>query len=149
MRESDRESVLRLWLELVEHHRSLDPSFPAGRGLLPALRRELERALREPHCQLTVAELDGRVCGFALAQVEHEAAPDSAQGGCWIHELYVEPVARGRGIGSQLVTHAERFFAGRGSSRMSVRVEALNRDGLRFWRSRGFGERARVLERAL
>jgi GNAT superfamily N-acetyltransferase len=132
MREAECESVLALWLDLVDHHRSLDPSFPAARGLVPALRRELERALR-----------------FALAEVEGEAAPEAALGGCWIHELYVEPAARGRGVGSQLVARAEEFFAQHGSSRVSVRVEALNRAGLRFWRGRGFGERARVLERAI
>jgi ribosomal protein S18 acetylase RimI-like enzyme len=150
MREAECDSVLALWLDLVEHHRSLDPSFPAGRGLAPALRRELERALREPQCRLLVAELGGRVCGFALAEVEGENTPDAAAlGGCWIHELFVEPAARGRGVGSQLVACAEDFFAQHGSSRVSVRVEALNRAGLRFWRGRGFGERARVLERAL
>ena len=147
-RPSERETVLELWLDLVEHHRKLDPSFPESRGLLPALRREVDRALEEPRCRLFVAEVEDQVRGFALAQIESDGSLGSERG-CWIHELYVEPEWRRRGLGSLLVAQVEAFFAERGGTRVSIRVEASNPGGLRFWERRGFAERARVLERAL
>jgi GNAT superfamily N-acetyltransferase len=146
MRPAEEEAVLQLWLELVNHHRRLDPSYPSSRNLLPALRRELARALHEPRCRLFVGEIDGQVCGFLLAEVEREGDEDAPPGG-WIHELYVEPEQRGRGIGSRLVADAQSFFAEWAGSRVYVRVEARNPEGLRFWQRRGFAERARILER--
>jgi ribosomal protein S18 acetylase RimI-like enzyme len=148
MRAAEAESVLELWIDLVDHHRRLDPSHPGSGGLLPALRRELARALREPDCQVLVAEVERRVCGFLLAEIEHEGKEEAPPGG-WIHELYVDPAWRGRGLGSQLVARAEAFFAERTGSRVCVRVEARNAEGLRFWERRGFAERARILERVL
>jgi GNAT superfamily N-acetyltransferase len=149
MRTGEVDGVLELWLDLVDHHRHLDPTYPGSRSLLPALRRELMRALREPACRLLVAEVEGRVRGFLLAQVERDGEDGEPTGGCWIHELYVEADLRGRGIGSCLVARAEAFFSEQGASRVAVRVEARNLDGLRFWERRGFGERARILERAI
>jgi GNAT superfamily N-acetyltransferase len=149
MRSGEAEAVLELWLGLVDHHRDLDPAYPGSRSLRPALHGELMRALREPRCRLFVAEVAGRVGGFVLAQLDPEGEDGRAPGGCWIHELYVEPELRGKGVGSELVARAEAFFAEQGVSRVAVRVEALNRGGLRFWARRGFAERARILERTL
>ena len=147
-RPSERETVLELWLDLVEHHRERDPSFPESEGLLPALRSEIDRALEEPRCRLFVAEVEGHARGFTLAQVEADGSLGSERG-CWIHELYVEPDWRRRGLGSMLVASVEAFFAESGGTRVSIRVEASNPIGLRFWERRGFAERARILERAL
>ena len=47
-----------------------------------------------------------------------------------------------------LVDAAEAFFEERGGARLSVRVEQLNREGLRFWERLGLSERARILERS-
>ena len=146
MRPAEAESVLALWLELVDHHRRLDPGYPSSRNLLPALRRELARAMQEPRCRLFVAEVEGQLCGFLLAEIEREGDEGAPPGG-WIHELYVEADQRGRGIGSRLVADAQAFFAEWAGSRVCVRVEARNPEGLRFWQRRGFAERARILER--
>jgi ribosomal protein S18 acetylase RimI-like enzyme len=147
MRGVESERVLELWVDLVEHHRRLDSEYPASRGLLAALRRELVRVLREPQCRLFVAEGEGELCGFLLAEMEDpDRVKDAIPGGCWIHEIYVAPRWRRRGLGSRLVEQARAFFSDSQGSRISVRVEARNAEGLRFWERCGFGERARILE---
>jgi len=141
---ADREALLGLWLDLVAHHRRLDPDYPALPGIREALLRELGRGLSNPACRLWVAESDGGLAGFLFA--EHEAA-DQGVGMSWIHELYVESPARRAGIGRDLVAEARAFFAERGAARISVRVEIRNEFGLRFWHSLGFDEKALILER--
>jgi GNAT superfamily N-acetyltransferase len=145
----DHPVVLRLWLDLVEHHRTLDPDYPPVPNLTNTLARELERAARLDSCRVWVADCEGQVRGFAIAEIEEAPLRDPPErGGCWIHEVYIEPAFRQRGYASALVAKAEAFFAEHGGLRTAVRVESHNRASYRFWQRRGFVERARILEKA-
>lgn len=149
-RGSDREAVLELWVDLVEYHRELDPAYPPTPGLRATLRREVDRAMVDPACELLVAALDRELCGFAIAEIDLRPSEEASEGGvCWIHELYVAPAARRRGMGRGLVHHCEAFFRARGAERATVRVEIGNAAGLRFWARVGYAERARVLDKSL
>ena len=70
---------------------------------------------------------------------------ESAPG--WIHELFVDAPHRGRGVAARLLAESDAFFAARGAKKVSVRVESSNSEALEYWGRRGFGERARILER--
>jgi ribosomal protein S18 acetylase RimI-like enzyme len=144
---TDREALLGLWLDLVLHHRRLDPDYPSLPGIREALLAELERGLGSAGCQIWLAELDGTPVGFLFAEVAGPEGPASGGGPGWIHELYVEPDWRRRGLGRALVDEASAFFDERGQSRFSVRVESANQEGLHFWRELGLEERARILEK--
>lgn len=147
-RRDERDALIELWLELIEHHRRADPDYPLPGRLRETLGREIERSLRSPHCRVWVARLSSELTGFAVAEIETARSVEANRTRtCWIHELYVVPWARRRGIGRALVRSAEAFFRERGGTRPTVRVEARNRGALRFWRRAGYGERARILER--
>ena len=143
----DRACLVSLWLDLVAHHRRLDPDYPALPGIRDALEREVERGLAEPACRLWLAERAGEPLGFLFAEIEATGLPGSGGGLAWIHELFVIPEARRRGVAGRLVEAALAFFAERGSTRSSVRVESSNSEGERFWLALGFSEKARILER--
>lgn len=144
----DRERLAELWIDLIDHHRRLDLDYPPTPGLREAIRRELERGLRSPECRVWIAE-DGS--GFLFAEVDPAAGAGRAAAGAtgWIHELYVEPASRRRGVARALVKTAEAFFVERGVERASVRVETTNPAALEFWTRLDFAERSRILERAL
>ena len=110
------------------------------------LANEIRRGSSRARCSLLVAERAGRRVGFLFAEVEPGgSAGDDAAG--WIHELWVVPDERGRGTARALLAETESFFAARGVRRVSVRVESGNAEALRYWSRRGFGDRARILER--
>jgi len=134
-----------MWLALVEHHRQLDPLYPLPPGLRAGLRAEIDRGLSRPSCAIWLAQFGGAPAGFCFAEAEPAAGPDDAGAMGWIHELWVAPEHRGRGIGVALVRRALGFLAERGN-RVSVRVEAANAHALAFWRARDFRTRAHVLE---
>jgi GNAT superfamily N-acetyltransferase len=144
---SDRAALLGLWLDLVLHHRRLDPDYPSLPGVREALLAELERGLGGAGCQIWLAEVEGVPVGFLFAEVDGPEGGTSSGGPSWIHELYVEPDWRRQGLARALVDEASEFFDERGQSRFSVRVESANQDGLRFWRELGLEERARILEK--
>ena len=146
---SDRAAVVGLWLELIEYHRRLDPDYPVPAGLREALLAEIDRGLERPACRLLLAAGAGEAIGFLFAEADAESRRGEEEvGSGWIHELWVAPAWRRRGVASALVEEAQCFFDERGEARMSVRVEAGNAEGLAFWRRRGFRERARILERS-
>ncbi len=143
----DSEALLGLWLDLVLHHRRLDPDYPSLPGIREALLGEVERGLRAPGCQIWLAEDDGAPVGFLFAELDGPEGGASSGGSGWIHELYVEPDWRRQGLARALVDEASAFFDERGRSRFSVRVESANQEGLSFWRELGLEERARILEK--
>ena len=146
---ADRDGLLGLWLDLVSHHRRLDPDMPLPQGLRESLGRELDRALASPHARVWVAEVEGELVAFLQAELDPAPSTSSPRPprSAWIHELFVAPECRRRGIGLELVARADAFFEERGVERPAVRVVSANREALRFWNRAGFRERARVLER--
>jgi GNAT superfamily N-acetyltransferase len=147
-RGSDRHTLLRLWVELVEHHRKLAPDLPGADPRPEALRGEIDRGLDSPSCRVLLAEVSEEAVGFLFAEVEsrgQSASPGAAVG--WLHETYVRPDSRRRGVADALVRASLAWLHERGVGRVSVRIEATNPEALGFWRRLGFEERARVLER--
>ncbi len=73
-------------------------------------------------CKVCVAELDGRVVGFA------------ALNGPWLDHLYVDPEHQGLGIGSELL---ESAMQARGHG-LELRVFERNEAAMRFYERHGF-----------
>lgn len=148
VRAADRAGVLDLWLDLIEYHRRLDPDYPGAPGIREVLLKEIERGLRSRSCCIGVAENGSEVVGFVFAEVERGAGLRRDEAGLgWIHELFVDPAFRRRGVANALLALVDEFFEQRCPARVSVRVESGNEEGLRFWLRRGFAERERTLSR--
>lgn len=139
--------MLALWLNLISHHRALSEDYPVLPGIASVISSELRRAAARDSCRLFVAELEGALMGFLFAEIEGGSGPGAEPSPAWVHELWVEPEFREQGVAAQLLAESDAFFAARGVKRVSVRVESANADALEFWARRGFGERARILER--
>jgi GNAT superfamily N-acetyltransferase len=144
---SDTDRLLDLWLELIEHHRRLSPGLPGLRPTRKSLHAEIERGLGSGACRIFVAESEGEIVGFLFA--EADAPRGSRQGAGQIHETFVSPEHRRRGVGGRLVRVAVDWLGGRGASRVSVRVEETNPEARLFWLHHGFGDRARLLDLTL
>ena len=145
-------AIVGLWTELIDYHRDLDPDYPPLPALRETLRSEIQRGLDAEHCDVFVADAAsdrraGGLVGFLFAELERRpgAVPVPSTG--QVHELWVDPAFRGAGVGRALVAEADAFFAVRGATRVSVRIEGSNRAGLEFWGRLGFHERARIMER--
>ncbi len=117
-----------LWADLTQHHRDLyrDPSIG---GEAPGLHfdRHLERVGPQ---HIWVAELDGRVVGFAgliLYDSEAELEPIVVSNGC-----------RSRGVGQALVERVIAEARLSGVRYLSVRPVARNLAAIRFFYRQGF-----------
>ncbi len=87
-----------------------------------------------------VAEADGRLCGYLLAvfmfSLEHGGLMAE------IDEVFVSDEIRSAGLGTLLVTRAERDLAEREMVRLQLQLGVHNESARRFYQRHGFLRRA-------
>ncbi len=101
----------------------------------------LAQLVSEPQCGACwVAEANGRLCGYLLAvfvfSLEHGGLMAE------IDEVFVCDEFRSAGLGSLLVTRAERDLAERGMLRLQLQLGVHNEGARRFYERHGFRRRA-------
>lgn len=114
----------------------------------------LRRHLFGPHpaAEVLIGEIDGTPAGFAL----HFQTFSTFEGkpGIWLEDLFVEPHARGAGLGRALLARLAALVIERGGARLEWNVLDWNDLGKGFYRSIGAAhvdgwERWRVQDEAL
>ena len=124
--------ILRLIRGLAEYERML----PQVTATDDRLRRTLfpsDGSAPSAHC--VIGTLDGRPAGFALYFFNYSTF--LAQPGLYLEDLYVEPEARGRGLGKALLLHLAALANERGCGRMEWCVLDWNQPAIEFYESLG------------
>ena len=88
-----------------------------------------------PVASCHVVEVDGAVVGFALWYVTFSTW--KGRPGLWLEDLFVRPVARGRGLGKALLQELARVCVARGYARFEWWVLDWNEPAIGFYRSLG------------
>jgi GNAT superfamily N-acetyltransferase len=88
-----------------------------------------------PDAEVIIAELDGEPVGFAL--FFHNYSTFLARRGLYLEDLFVKPVARGRGVGRALLARLAALAVERECGRLEWSVLDWNEDAIRFYRSVG------------
>ena len=98
---------------------------------------DLARDLFEdaPRVFCDIAELDARPVGFALWFYTYSTF--QGRHGIWLEDLYVEPEARGKGIGKALLSHLARRCRDEGLGRLAWWVLDWNEPAIDFYKSQG------------
>ena len=78
---------------------------------------------------------DGRAAGFALWYFTYSTF--QGRHGIWLEDLFVEPEARGRGIGKALLVHLARRCVREGLGRFEWAVLDWNRPSIDFYQAQG------------
>jgi ribosomal protein S18 acetylase RimI-like enzyme len=113
----------------LNRHEALDPRvFTAA-----VVRRDAFGARRA--FRVLVAEASGRVVGYASFVVGYNT--DIAARELWMHDLFVVPGWRGRGVGRALVIAVAREAVRRGLACLEWGVREENRRAIRFYRRLG------------
>jgi GNAT superfamily N-acetyltransferase len=109
-------------------------------GLAPPDAAAAERLLADafgprPRYELLVAELDGEVVAYAAFFETYSTF--RAQPSLYLEDLFVAPAARGRGVGSSLLSHLGRLAVERGCGRFEWSVDDWNERARRFYLALG------------
>lgn len=96
---------------------------------------ELETMIAQGPARVFVAEADGTVLGFAT-YAQFRAGAGYAR--TMEHSIYLDPAARGRGLGRALMAAVEADAAGRGVHSLFAGVSSANPAGRAFHAAMGF-----------
>ena len=102
-------------------------------ALIAGIYSEYERSPANPPRHLWVAESNGEVAGSIFC-MPSEGLPGSAQ----LRMLYVEPAARGQGIGKLLVAQCVAFARQAGYERMRLWTHSIQESARRLYAAAGF-----------
>jgi ribosomal protein S18 acetylase RimI-like enzyme len=107
--------------------------------------RDLDRDIDLHGAELAVAEDDqtATVVGYVTMHCDREAKIG------WIHNLAVSALARGQGLGRQLIEHALFHFRAAGMTMAKIETLDQNPIGSRLYPSVGFIEIARQIHYAM
>jgi len=100
------------------------------------MRRRLKSILDDVNYRTLVAEVDGKVCGMigTLAYASYEHNDPSGR----ILALVTLANARRRGIGRALIASAEKAFAQKAVTRVSLDTRLTRKDAHKFYESLGY-----------
>jgi len=100
------------------------------------MRRRLKSILDDVNYRTLVAEVDGKVCGMigTLAYASYEHNDPSGR----ILAVVTLANARRRGIGRALIASAEKAFAQKAVTRVSLDTRLTRKDAHKFYESLGY-----------
>jgi GNAT superfamily N-acetyltransferase len=122
-------------------------------GIRPALAREVlanhsvacyEALLADPNKTILVAECDGHMVALSLVDnVARLAGSDAVA--AKLEHLYVQEPFTGRGVGRELLRHAEKAAAARGAEMLWLTAWAGNSRALSFYPRCGYDDLGEVM----
>jgi len=77
-----------------------------------------------PHAEVLIGEVDGVARGFTL--FFHNFSTFEGRPGIWVEDLFVQPAARGAGLGRALLTRCAALAVERGCARLEWSVLKWN-----------------------
>jgi GNAT superfamily N-acetyltransferase len=118
-----------LLVELAEYERLADEVHATADSLRDAL-----FGVR-PAAEAIVAEWDGQIVGYALFFTTYSTFGGRA--GIYLEDLYVQPQARGRGVGKRLLSHIGKVALERRCGRLEWAVLDWNQPSIEFYERLG------------
>ena len=141
----DIEAVADMWVRLARDQRRYD-SYVYADANRETMRETL--AAHQVNDGLLVAREGDSVVGFASFSIERGSLDLDADRGL-LSNIYVEPGARGQGLGTALLEAAEDELAAQGAEVVVLEVMARNEAARRFYDRHGYETYRVAMERSL
>lgn len=144
-RRGDADVLIQLWQEMMDQHARWDARFRFEEGASREFQRRITGMIRSSRACVVVAEVRGRVIGFATGELTSrpETYPAGRYG--FISELFVQEEYRHRGIGTALVQQILEWMRGRGVTVVELLAAERNAGGRAFWERLGFDAFLRLM----
>ncbi len=144
-RVDDIDRVQQLWEEMTELHVELQPWFTLSEQGNKIHRDFLVQDLDDPAFHIVVAEEEGEVVGYCLAQLQQNLPLFKQESYAHIHDLAVTERYRRKGVGEKLFTAMKQWIGEQGISQIRLQIVASNVLSSSFWPKQGFKEFNRTL----
>jgi ribosomal protein S18 acetylase RimI-like enzyme len=115
---TDKDAVIQLWIQcglVVPHNNPM---------------RDIERKLKVNPEWFLIDELEGQVVSTCMVGYEGHRG--------WINYLAVRPDLQRRGLGKQIIEHAEKILLDAGCAKINLQIRSTNLEVIRFYESVGY-----------
>ena len=124
---------------LVRLHHAFDPArFFLVDGVEDGYEQFLGSQLRDPKAILAVAEMDGARVGYAFARLQPRDWNALLDACGVLHDIYVEPIARKRGVGDALLAYVAERLRDLGAPRVVLSTAIGNEAAVHLFERFGF-----------
>lgn len=106
-----------------------EPIFRFGRGYM-------RRLVQRPNAVTWMAEEDGQLAGFAIAEFSSQGRTSKVT--AYIQTIEVAPEARGQGVGSEMLGRIEESARLADAVLIWLHVEAANATAIRLYEAQGY-----------
>jgi GNAT superfamily N-acetyltransferase len=146
----DTESLRNCLIEHQDFHCAIEPSWPSGDAIVAEYLKYLVTECAVHDGCIFMAEYAEQTAGFVcvVASTRGESPEDPAPF-AWVHDIFVKPEHRRRGVATVLMAEAERFARSQGARLLRLGVLDRNEHARAFYTRRGFREHAHVLTKTL
>ena len=146
----DRAELRALNVEHQDHGRSLEPSWPEGKTVADDYVAYLDREVAARDGAVFMAEIGEDVAGFiCVIAATRGDSPDDPAVYAWVHDIFVRPRHRRRGVATALMAAAESFVRSRGARELRLATLDRNVDARALYRGLGFRDYVRILTKPL
>jgi ribosomal protein S18 acetylase RimI-like enzyme len=137
---ADLPSLGRLGALLVQQHHDFDSRrFLAPDGRTPEhYAAFLGSQLDDPDSLVLVAEDEGRVIGYTFSAVEGYDYKSLRGPAALLHDILIDPVHRGRGVGGRLLDETLAVLRARGAQQVVLSTAERNEGAQRLFERLGF-----------
>lgn len=139
------ETVVDLWVELAEGQQAHGSHLAGAANRSQAKDTIAQQAVTGG---LLVARSGEEAVGFITFSTEQGSYQQSVERGL-VHDLFVRPGYRGEGIGSRLLSRAERKLAAEDVDAVSLELLAANEAARRFYERHGYEPHRLEVEKSL
>ena len=134
----DAAIVAEFAMKLVEQHVGYDPVRFARIATLDGMAWFYGEQTEAKYAVVLVAEIDGRVVGFAYISYEERNYADLATAVARLHDVYVDETARHSGAGRELIKGSVEVAKEFGATKLLLSVAAKNAAAKEFFEQAGF-----------
>lgn len=136
---SDIPAILPMVRAICSMHEKLDPPrYAMLPGVVAMYESWLRRRIADPNSVVLVGEAGSSVLAFLVAEVESNIPIYRLDRFGFIHDVWVEPAARGAGIGKALALRAIDKFRAMGVRQLRLETAADNPGARALFASCGF-----------
>ncbi|MBX3388534.1 MAG: GNAT family N-acetyltransferase [Phycisphaeraceae bacterium] len=137
--DADVPAILPMVRAICAMHESLDPARYAMRPNVAMMYESwLPERIADPESALLVVEQDSKIAGFLVATTERSIPIYRLARFGFIHDVWVEPHARGKGLGKLLALRAIEKFRRIGVEQIRLETAAQNPAARKLFESCGF-----------
>lgn len=136
---ADVRAILPMVRAICAMHEKLDPSrYAMLPGVVSMYETWLPRRIADPKSVVLVGESGSRVVAFLVAEVESNIPIYRLKRFGFVHDVWVEPAARGAGIARALALRAVERFRAMGVKQIRLETAADNPGARALFTSCGF-----------